>query len=59
MCLNRFRNALKEFKRCTKNLSQNLGCRNSYENVPTDFIVGTSINRRSAGIHPLYYELMK
>ncbi|MBE8435773.1 hypothetical protein [Leptospira borgpetersenii] len=39
--------------------SQNLGCRNSYESVPTIKSVRKSINHRSAGISTLYYELMK
>nr|WP_228484322.1 hypothetical protein [Leptospira borgpetersenii] len=42
-----------------QNLSQNFGCRNSYESVPTIKSVRKSINHRSAGISTLYYELMK
>ncbi|ALO27123.1 hypothetical protein LEP1GSC103_1339 [Leptospira borgpetersenii serovar Javanica str. UI 09931] len=42
-----------------KNLSQNLGCRNSYKSIPTIKSVRKSINQQSAGISTLYYELMK
>ncbi|WP_228484334.1 hypothetical protein [Leptospira borgpetersenii] len=42
-----------------QNLSQNLRCRNSYESVPMIKSVRKSINRQSAGIFTLYYELMK
>ncbi|EMN58459.1 hypothetical protein LEP1GSC090_0458 [Leptospira borgpetersenii serovar Javanica str. MK146] len=47
------------FPLLNKSLSQNLGCRNSYENVPTIKSVRKSINHRSAGISSLYYELIK
>ncbi|ALO25895.1 hypothetical protein LEP1GSC121_1157 [Leptospira borgpetersenii serovar Castellonis str. 200801910] len=42
-----------------QNLSQNLGCRNSYKSAPTIKSVRKSINQQSAGISILYCELMK